>query len=168
MQFYFYAAKSTLPVLHTTAWSYTRIQREKPDAVLSPTPRVQTQRHGSRGESVRCTSDRNKRQADQRGEGWVVADKEAYTVRTINIISQWLHFEARCHSFYVANVFGLRSIHTYTHKHTHTPTCAVISFLKHQSKSEFSILSTIYTYTHTHILYILYIQPRILYCCRFL
>jgi hypothetical protein len=39
-----------------------------------------------------------------------VADKEAYTVHTINIISQRQYFVARSLSSYVDNVFGLRSI----------------------------------------------------------
>jgi hypothetical protein len=38
-----------------------------------------------------------------------VADTEAYTVRTINIISQRQYFVARCLSSYVNNVFGLQS-----------------------------------------------------------
>jgi hypothetical protein len=36
-----------------------------------------------------------------------VADKEAYTVHTINIISQRQYFVARCLIAYVGNVFGL-------------------------------------------------------------
>jgi hypothetical protein len=36
-----------------------------------------------------------------------VADKEAYTVHTINIISQRLYFVARCLIPYVNNAFGL-------------------------------------------------------------
>jgi hypothetical protein len=39
-----------------------------------------------------------------------VADKEAYTVHTINIISQRQYFIARYLSSYVGNVFGLHSI----------------------------------------------------------
>jgi hypothetical protein len=39
-----------------------------------------------------------------------VADKEAYTVQTINIISQRQYFIARCLSFYVGYVFGLHSM----------------------------------------------------------
>jgi hypothetical protein len=39
-----------------------------------------------------------------------VADKEAYTVHTINIISQLQYFVSRCLSSYVGNVFGLHSI----------------------------------------------------------
>jgi hypothetical protein len=37
------------------------------------------------------------------------ADKEAYTVRTTNIISQRQYFVARCLISYVGNVFGLHS-----------------------------------------------------------
>lgn len=36
-----------------------------------------------------------------------VADKEACTVHTVNIISQRQYFAARCLSCYVGNVFGL-------------------------------------------------------------
>jgi hypothetical protein len=39
----------------------------------------------------------------------VVADKEAYTVHSINIISQRQYFVARCLSSYAGNVFGLHS-----------------------------------------------------------
>jgi hypothetical protein len=46
---------------------------------------------------VRSTSVRSKRQ---------VADKEAYTVHTINIISQRQYFVAHCLSSCVGNVFG--------------------------------------------------------------
>jgi hypothetical protein len=43
-------------------------------------------------------------------EGWEgVASKEAYTVHTKNIISQWQYFVARYLSSYVGNVFGLAS-----------------------------------------------------------
>jgi hypothetical protein len=41
--------------------------------------------------------------------GWKVADKEAYTVQTINIIRQQQHSVARCLSSCVGNVFGLSS-----------------------------------------------------------
>jgi hypothetical protein len=39
-----------------------------------------------------------------------VAEKEAYTVHAINIISQRQYYVARCLISYVVNVFGLRSI----------------------------------------------------------
>jgi hypothetical protein len=39
-----------------------------------------------------------------------VADKETYTVNTINIISPRQYFVARCLSSYIGNVFGLHSI----------------------------------------------------------
>jgi hypothetical protein len=42
-----------------------------------------------------------------------VSDKEAYTVHTINIISQWQYFVSCCFSSYVGNVFGLHN--TYMH-----------------------------------------------------
>jgi hypothetical protein len=38
-----------------------------------------------------------------------VADKEAYTVHTINIASQRQYFVVRCLNSYIGNVFGLRS-----------------------------------------------------------
>jgi hypothetical protein len=38
-----------------------------------------------------------------------VRGKEAYTVRTTNIISQWQYFVAHCLSSYVSNVLGLYS-----------------------------------------------------------
>jgi hypothetical protein len=38
------------------------------------------------------------------------ADKEAFTVHTINIISQRQYFVAHCLSSYVGNVFGEHSI----------------------------------------------------------
>jgi hypothetical protein len=44
-----------------------------------------------------------------RGVGGV-ADKEAYAVHTINIISLRQYFVARCLSSYVRNALGLRSI----------------------------------------------------------
>jgi hypothetical protein len=44
-----------------------------------------------------------------RGVGGV-ADKEAYTVHTINITSQWQYFVACCLNSYASNVFGLCSI----------------------------------------------------------
>jgi hypothetical protein len=44
-----------------------------------------------------------------RGVGGV-ADKEAYTVHTVNIISQRQYFVARCLISYVGNAFGLHSI----------------------------------------------------------
>jgi hypothetical protein len=39
-----------------------------------------------------------------------VADKEACTVHTKNIISQRQYFVARCFSSYVGNIFGLHSV----------------------------------------------------------
>jgi hypothetical protein len=42
-----------------------------------------------------------------------VADKEAYTVHTINIISQRQYLVACCLISYVGNVFGLHSICVY-------------------------------------------------------
>jgi hypothetical protein len=39
-----------------------------------------------------------------------VADKEAYSIHTINIISQQQYFVARCLSSSVSNVFGLHRI----------------------------------------------------------
>jgi hypothetical protein len=43
-----------------------------------------------------------------RGVGGTV-DKDTCTVHTINIISQWQYFVARCLSSYVGNVFGLNT-----------------------------------------------------------
>jgi hypothetical protein len=40
----------------------------------------------------------------------VVAEKEAYTVQTVNIISQQQYFVGHCLSSFVGNVFGLHSI----------------------------------------------------------
>jgi hypothetical protein len=58
-----------------------------------------------------------RRPSDVKGKGirgaGGVADKEAYTVHTINIISQRQYFVARCLSSYVGNVFGLHSICIY-------------------------------------------------------
>jgi hypothetical protein len=48
----------------------------------------------SRGESVRSRSVTSKRQGDQKGGG--AADKEAYTVHAIDIISQQQYFVAPC------------------------------------------------------------------------
>jgi hypothetical protein len=39
-----------------------------------------------------------------------IADKEAYTVHTTNIVSQRQYIVARCLSSYVGNVFGLHSV----------------------------------------------------------
>jgi hypothetical protein len=43
-----------------------------------------------------------------------VADKEAYTVRTINIISQRQYLVSRCLISYVGNVFGLYSTYMWS------------------------------------------------------
>jgi hypothetical protein len=43
-----------------------------------------------------------------RGVG-AVADKEAYSVHTVDIISQRQYFAARCLVSYVGNMFGLHS-----------------------------------------------------------
>jgi hypothetical protein len=64
--------------------------------------------YSSRGESVRLMSVGSKRQRDQRAGGG--ADKEACTVRTVNIISQRQYFVARCLIFNASNVFSLHSI----------------------------------------------------------
>jgi hypothetical protein len=57
---------------------------------------------------VRERSVRSKKQENQRvGE---VADKEAHTVHTINIISQRQHFVGSCLILCVDNVFSLHSI----------------------------------------------------------
>jgi hypothetical protein len=57
---------------------------------------------------VRSTPVRSKRQCDQRVGG--IANKEAKTVHTLNIVSQRQYFVARCLSSFVGNVFGLHSI----------------------------------------------------------
>jgi hypothetical protein len=55
-----------------------------------------------------------------------VASKEAYTVHTIKIISQWQYFVASCLSSYVDNVFGLPSSDIgKMHSHTIISVCIV-------------------------------------------
>jgi hypothetical protein len=61
--------------------------------------------YSRRGETVRSTS------LEVKGKGIRgVADKEAYTVHTTNIISQRQYFVVRCLTSYVGNVFGLHTV----------------------------------------------------------
>jgi hypothetical protein len=62
----------------------------------------------SRGEYKRSRSVVSKRQGYQRVGG--VADREVYTVRSINIISQRWYFVARCIISSVGKVFGLHIV----------------------------------------------------------
>jgi hypothetical protein len=71
--------------------------------------RLYTVKYSSWGESVRSTPLEVK-DSGARGTGGV-ADEEAYTVHSINIVSQRHYSVARCLNSCVGNVFGLHTMY---------------------------------------------------------
>jgi hypothetical protein len=93
------------PVSPLTSYNIKFAQRAAFEERIPP-PLVKGLLYSSQEESVCSISARSKRQWDHGG----VADKDACTIHTFNIISERQYFVARCLSSYVDNVFGLHSI----------------------------------------------------------